>query len=147
MSKGEMVGTAVGHLSSNESTQCPHGAEHPMLCMNKECYTSTSTSTFDEVNKAEHYNMGGDTYEVVKVLEAWGLTNNAYLWNVVKYVARANHKGTPLKDLKKSRYYLDREIKRMEGELDEQPDVCNHGATQQERKERTGSSRPQDGQG
>lgn len=65
------------------------------------------------VNHPAHY--GGDTvYEVIKVLEAWGLLGNAYLWNAVKYIARAGKKGDILEDLKKARFYLDREIKRLE---------------------------------
>ena len=67
----------------------------------------------DAVNHPNHY--GGDTvYEVIKVCEAWGLQNNAYLFNVVKYVARAEKKNDPLEDLKKARFYLDREIKNRE---------------------------------
>ncbi len=34
-----------------------------------------------------------------------------HLGNVVKYVARAAHKGTELEDLKKARWYLERAIK------------------------------------
>jgi hypothetical protein len=35
---------------------------------------------------------------------------------VVKYVARAAHKGNQLADLKKAGWYLDREIGRLEGQ-------------------------------
>ena len=65
----------------------------------------------ETVNHPAHY--GGDTtYEVIKVIEAWGL--GFHLGNVVKYVARADHKGNPLEDLKKARWYLDRKIQTME---------------------------------
>lgn len=69
----------------------------------------------EQVNHPDHY--GGDTvYEVIKVLEAWGLNENARLWNAVKYIARAGKKsGDPLTDLKKARFYLEREIKQLEG--------------------------------
>lgn len=66
------------------------------------------------ITKAEHYNQG--KYEVIDVLEDWGLDKNAYLWNTVKYISRCNHKGNYIQDLKKARYYLDREIARAEGE-------------------------------
>ena len=48
--------------------------------------------------------------------EAWGLDYDAYLFNVVKYVARAGKKdGTKeLEDLKKAAFYLDRKIKNLE---------------------------------
>lgn len=36
------------------------------------------------------------------------------LGNVIKYVIRAPYKGTQLEDLKKARWYLDDEIKRLE---------------------------------
>lgn len=67
----------------------------------------------DPVNHPAHY--GGDTtYEAIKVIEAWGL--GFCLGNAVKYIARAGKKSTdPLEDLKKARWYLDREIRKLEG--------------------------------
>ncbi len=53
-----------------------------------------------------HYNKG--KYEVIDVIEDWKLGFN--LGNVVKYLARADHKGTPTADLYKSLFYLNREI-------------------------------------
>jgi hypothetical protein len=72
-----------------------------------------STQPKEAVDHPDHY--GGDTtYEVFKVVEAWGLDEDAYLFNVVKYVARAKKKGKFLEDLKKARVYLDRRIKQLE---------------------------------
>ena len=66
----------------------------------------------EAVNHPAHY--GGDvTHEVYKCLAAWGLTGNAYVWNAVKYLSRAGKKGDRLEDLKKARWYLDREIERL----------------------------------
>lgn len=68
----------------------------------------------ETVNHPQHY--GGDTtYEAIKVIEAWGL--GFCLGNTVKYIARADHKNNRLEDLKKARWYLDREIKRVESEI------------------------------
>jgi Protein of unknwon function (DUF3310) len=65
----------------------------------------------DKVNHPLHY--GGDTiYETIKVIEAWNLGFN--LGNAVKYISRADNKGNKLEDLKKSRWYLDREITNLE---------------------------------
>jgi len=64
----------------------------------------------DDVNHPAHYCLGG--IEVIDAIEAWEL--NYYRSNVVKYVARAAHKGQELKDLRKARWYLNREIKRLE---------------------------------
>lgn len=51
--------------------------------------------------------------EPIDVIEDWGLGFN--LGNVVKYVARAPHKGTEIDDLTKARNYLTREINRLNG--------------------------------
>ncbi len=66
----------------------------------------------DPVNHPSHYTSGG--VEVIDAIEAWGLGFN--LGNTVKYVARAGKKDPAklVEDLKKARFYLDREILRME---------------------------------
>ncbi len=51
-------------------------------------------------------------YEAIKVIEAWGL--GFCLGNTVKYISRAGKKGAVLQDLKKARWYLDREISKLE---------------------------------
>ena len=68
------------------------------------------------VNHPSHYGGEENVYEVVKVAEAWGLDHDAYLFNVVKYVARAGKKepSKELQDLKKALWYLDRKIKNLE---------------------------------
>lgn len=60
------------------------------------------------VNHPSHY--GGDTtYEHIKVCEAWGL--GYCLGNATKYICRAGKKTEGrLEDLKKSLWYLQREI-------------------------------------
>ena len=68
------------------------------------------------VNHPSHFGGSENQYEVVKVAEAWGLDYDAYLFNVVKYVARAGKKepSKELQDLKKALWYLDRKIKNLE---------------------------------
>lgn len=63
----------------------------------------------DNVNHPQHYTKGG--IEVIDAIEAWGL--NFRLANVIKYVARSDHKNNKLEDLKKARWYLDREISKL----------------------------------
>jgi hypothetical protein len=58
------------------------------------------------VDHPKHYNAG--RFEVIDVIEDWNLNFN--LGNVVKYVARAEHKKAPIQDLKKAAWYLNREI-------------------------------------
>lgn len=60
----------------------------------------------DNIKHPSHYNFG--SIEVWDAIDDWDLGWN--LGNVVKYTARARHKGTPLKDLKKAQQYLEREI-------------------------------------
>ncbi len=60
----------------------------------------------DNVNHPPHYKAGG--IETIDFIEAKDL--NYRLGNVVKYVTRAEKKGNPIEDLKKARWYLDREI-------------------------------------
>lgn len=63
-------------------------------------------SNVDLVNQPPHYTQGG--IETIDFIEAKQLNYN--LGNVVKYITRADHKGNRLEDLKKARWYLDREI-------------------------------------
>ena len=67
----------------------------------------------DTVNHPPHYGGGENPYEAIRVIEAWSL--GFCLGNVVKYLARAGRKGDILEDLRKARWYLDREITRLEG--------------------------------
>lgn len=71
------------------------------------------------VNNPAHYGGAENVYEVIKVCEAWELHKDAYLFNVVKYVARAGKKDPKkeIEDLKKAVFYLNRKIKNLEREL------------------------------
>lgn len=67
----------------------------------------------DPVNHPDHYTFG--KFEVIDVIEDWGLNYNRSC--VIKYVARAGRKDKTkeAEDLKKARFYLDREIEKLEG--------------------------------
>jgi hypothetical protein len=62
----------------------------------------------ESINHPEHYGGADNPYEAIKVLEAWKLNFN--LGNVLKYLSRAGKKGEFIEDLRKARWYLDREI-------------------------------------
>jgi hypothetical protein len=68
------------------------------------------------VNHPNHYGGVENVYEVIKVCESWELDKDAYLFNVVKYVARAGKKdpAKELEDLKKAAFYLDRKINNLQ---------------------------------
>lgn len=66
----------------------------------------------DPVNNPAHYTKG---IQPIEAIESWKLGYN--LGNVIKYVARADHKGKRIEDLKKARWYLDREINNNESNV------------------------------
>ena len=65
------------------------------------------------INSPPHYQNGG--VETIDVIEAWDL--GYHLGNCVKYISRAGKKGDRLEDLKKARWYLDREIEKSERDV------------------------------
>lgn len=68
----------------------------------------------ETVDHPAHYGGADDPYEAIKVIEAWGL--NFSLGCVIKYICRREKKGDVIEQLKKARWYLDREIARLEKE-------------------------------
>ena len=76
-----------------------------------------SKPSSDAVNHPIHYGGKDNPYEAIKVIEAWALGFN--LGNTVKYICRVSSLFNPgqrdIQDLKKARWYLDREIQWREG--------------------------------
>lgn len=70
----------------------------------------------DNVNHPDYYGGENNTYEAIKVIDAWGL--GFCLGNVVKYISRAGKKegNSMIQDLKKAAFYLDHEINKMQGQ-------------------------------
>jgi len=68
----------------------------------------------EQVNHPEHYGGSSNTYEAIKVIEAWDL--GFHLGNTVKYISRAGKKETDkeLQDLRKALWYLERHIQNLE---------------------------------
>lgn len=62
------------------------------------------------VDHPPHYQWLPNGVEVIDITELFGFR----LGNVLKYILRHEHKGKPLEDLKKARFYLDREIAALE---------------------------------
>jgi hypothetical protein len=79
---------------------CDSHREHPEKVLDEE--------QPDPVNKPPHYTWG--KVETIDITEQF----NFNCGNVIKYVMRHEHKGKPAEDLKKARYYLTREIDRLE---------------------------------
>lgn len=67
---------------------------------------------YDPINNPKHYTDGG--IETIDFIEAKKL--NYHLGNVVKYISRCGKKSEDrLTDLKKALWYIEREIKIVEG--------------------------------
>ena len=62
------------------------------------------------IERPKHYTEHPSGIECITITEHMPFC----LGNVIKYVWRAGLKGDRLEDLKKARWYLDREIKRIE---------------------------------
>ena len=73
----------------------------------------------EKINHPKHYNKG--TIEVIDAIVDWEL--DFCMGNVIKYIARHKYKESPLEDLRKARWYLDYEIRRLE---EKQQDCDNH---------------------
>lgn len=103
---------ALPHCAAHtvHSVWCAHCTELAMPAVDQKTDEPT-----DMVNHPAHYGGGDNPYEVIKVIEAWGL--GFVLGNSVKYIARAGRKHDALEDLEKAAWYLNHEIVRLRQEL------------------------------
>jgi hypothetical protein len=65
----------------------------------------------DSVNHPPHYTAHPSGIECIQITEHMGFN----LGNAMKYIWRADLKGDVIEDLRKARWYLDREIERRKG--------------------------------
>ncbi len=75
--------------------------------------TAPKGATTEElVDHPAHYGGADNPYEVFKVVEAWGLDQDAYLFTAVKYLARQGKKeGEPVeRDLRKAIKYIEQRL-------------------------------------
>lgn len=66
------------------------------------------------VNHPQHYGGENNVYEAIKVIDAWGLDNDFYLGNAVKYLSRAGKKDNTVQDLKKAIWYIEKKIEKLQ---------------------------------
>lgn len=64
----------------------------------------------DVVNHPPHYTAHPSGIECIAITEHFGFS----IGNAIKYLWRAGLKGSQLEDLRKARWYVDREIARLE---------------------------------
>lgn len=75
--------------------------------------TGEIASAGNSVNHPSHYNSHPSGIECIQVVEWMGFN----LGNAVKYIWRADHKSeSPIEDLEKAVWYLQREIERVKGQ-------------------------------
>lgn len=82
------------------------GSENAVARPKARLATSADFVKPDLINSPPHYTTGG--VETIDFIEAKKLNYN--LGNVVKYITRADHKGSRIEDLRKAKWYLEREI-------------------------------------
>lgn len=70
----------------------------------------------EQVNHPLHYGGEDSPYEVIKVIEAWGL--DFHLGTAVKYIPRAGKKdpNKEIEDLEKAVWYINRKIQKLKNE-------------------------------
>jgi len=64
------------------------------------------------IDHPDHYNSG--KIEVIDFIKSLGIDEDFCMGNAIKYISRYKHKGDPLGDLKKARWYIDYLIKQLE---------------------------------
>lgn len=85
---------------------CVHGTPLANVCLR--CIATSNK--VDAVNHPPHYTAHPSGIEAIQVTEHM----NFCLGNAMKYIWRAGLKSDdPIEDLKKARWYLDREIQRL----------------------------------
>lgn len=99
----------MNHIGDN-CTGAHLGTGEPCLC--KGFYNNAPRSS--AVDHPAHYGGADNPYEAIKIIEALDL--GFCLGNALKYISRAGKKpgSDTIEDLKKARWYLDREIQRLE---------------------------------
>ena len=71
----------------------------------------------DPVNHPKHYTEHPSGVECIEITEYM----NFWVGNAIKYLWRAGLKGEQVEDLRKARWYIDREIARILNNADEPP--------------------------
>jgi hypothetical protein len=101
--QGQHVGDKFMAVPVGFNGMTIHDVERAFDKANKDIVATHHT---DMVNHPPHYKMGG--IETIDFIEAKQFGYN--LGNVVKYISRADLKGSHYEDLLKARWYLNREI-------------------------------------
>lgn len=92
------------------SNKCEHGIFDGPCAQCSVDWRIAATPNPDPVNHPAHYTSHPSGVECIDVTEHMGFC----VGNAIKYLWRADLKGSQLEDLRKARWYIDREIARLE---------------------------------
>ena len=73
-------------------------------------------SNVDMINHPPHYTFG-EKFEVIDVIDNWGITFGFCIGSAIKYIARAQYKGNRIEDLKKAKWYINYLMKCMKKDV------------------------------
>lgn len=109
---GEKFHTIDYFEKRNEIFQKPHAEDEQVLGVDvSSMCPSKVVEEFDDVTKPSHYASGGiEPMDYAKANFTHEEFRGAMKFNINKYIHRFDKKGTPVKDLMKSNYYLERLI-------------------------------------
>jgi len=80
-----------------------------VLRSKKDSVTSADQNCKEMVNHPDHYNNHPSGVECIDVVEHFSFN----IGNAMKYLWRSPYKGKQLEDLKKARWYIEREIEKL----------------------------------
>lgn len=122
----EILGEKASDMDKNSfcipgdgiDTEKKHDTLSASRSMNKPGYSDCITHAIlfekdekaDNINRPSHYISHPSGVECIQITEHMSFN----LGNVIKYLWRADEKGAPIDDLRKARWYLDREIDKRE---------------------------------
>lgn len=87
---------------------CPHCGALPREYHRAGCPSLGRPAAPDPVNRPAHYTQHPSGVECIQITEHMGFC----LGNAVKYIWRADLKHDAIEDLRKARWYIDRELDR-----------------------------------
>jgi len=64
------------------------------------------------IDHPDHYNSG--KIEVIDFIKSLGIDEDFCIGNAIKYISRYKHKGDPIGDLKKAKWYINYLINKLE---------------------------------
>ena len=109
----------IAHELTTDEFRCvecgaKEGEYHRTGCirLSANVFVKKAKTPEDNINHPKHYTSHKSGIECIQITEHMSFN----IGNVIKYLWRADEKGAPIDDLRKARWYLDREIKKRGGE-------------------------------